>query len=401
MADPTFDCYLCGTSNDADADFCTKCSGRLLKLPDVDDGASDNVEAEVIDEAALMADFEDQPEVPEEHPAPKGRKNPIAQRRARSIHTSLEDQRLSDALGMTEDVDVLDTLTTDVTSIPRARAAENIPVLGTRNASPSTPIQFVDDDRVSPVTYLIVAILLLATAWFGYNTLFQNDRVGEPSNIAFSDATTTTAPATTTTEPDTGYSASQINFIFERTLVRVVPYACSASPDEPTGDMLVGVAVNDRSVVLPGEIPAGTNVVLIINQTGTTRVAVVSQENGLTVATSDVLTTRSLDITATTNSPDFFVGYDLETEMVTTAQSPQGLDAEISVGDEGELHQVRLGSSVHSASALADLRVIDVDGSRGTGNPCAAAAALSIVPPEVTEAGENETGAGLEETDAE
>lgn len=409
MSGSSFDCYLCGTSNDADADVCAKCNGQLLKLGALDDEHVDDAETtgDGVDELALMSDFEDQPEQEAETSAPAKTKNPMRKRLSRSIHTSVEDRRLSDALGLSDEpgegasLDGLKGLDTEVTSIPRARPAENIPVLGTRTVAPGSRTQFVDDDRISKISYVALAVLIVVTGWFGYNALLGGGN-SEPTNIAFAEATTTLAPTTTTTEaPDEGLTLAQVDFIYGAAVVRIVPYSCTADETGAIGDPMTGIAINDRSVLLPPNLPAETTAVQIVTRTGSTRVGLVSTTAGLPIATSDVLTTRNLAIENTASDADFYVGYDLASNAVSTTESPQSLDAEISVTKTGALHEVRIGSRVTPGAVLAGIDLtVDVDpegGSRRRGGLCSRAGRLIFETPIVEE---NEIDAGSEETDA-
>lgn len=411
MSESTFDCYLCGTSNDADADLCTNCGGQLLKLGTFDDDIDDDEQGVAgeneVDELAHMADFEDQPPPKPKAAATKASKNPIKNRLNRSIHTSIEDKRLSDALGLTKeaDDDGLDQLNTEVTSIPRARAAENIPVLGTKTVSEGTRTQYVDDDEISTVAYVALAALILITAWFGYDTLFRGSGSAEPDNIAFVDTTTTLPPTTTTEAPDPGFTPDQVNFIFGSAIVRIVPYACNEGFGSSVGDPMPAIAINDRSVLLPSNLPDGTNIVQIVTRTGSTRIGVVSNEGGVPVATSNVLTSRNIEIAETTNDADFYVGYDLESNTVTTAESSQQSDAEITVSSLGALNEVRIGSAVTSAEQLRDIdRMVEFDFELAVRRPetvCQSAAPLFLATPAVEEtAEENDTDADLEEIGA-
>lgn len=426
MAESDFDCYLCGTSNDPDAASCINCNGQLLKLPVTHDDFDDSVEPGETSEldqsghehdvsssqGGAESDFDNpppqfpKPEPTDDSAEPEPAKKSMKQRLKRSIHTSFEDQRLSDALGLSEDVDELDRLNTDVTSIPRARPAENIPILGTQPVPEGSRTQFTDDDQVSKAAYVMLAILILATVWLGYDTVAGGNDAGNPDTIAFADSTTTAAPTTTTTAaPDMTWSLNEIEFQYGRPIVRIVPYTCNGNSVESVGEPMIGVALDTRSVILPSDIPAGTNVVQIVTRTGSTRVGLVGNEGGIAIATSNVLSTRNLGITEISSEPFFYVGYDATTNTVTAGESPHNLDAEISASRFGELHEVRIGSTVIPGESLVNIdRSIEVaEGATAVarGTACQLAAPWEFSTPEGDVADEeNEDGADLEEADA-
>ena len=114
MAGSTSDCYLCGATNDADASYCVRCNGQLLKLPafDLDDEDPSAAEASNSDPIAEAPD-------PEEQQA-RTRSSRLSQLRRKS---SLDHQRLSDALGLGGQEEQDAPVTTDmpetkVTAVP-------------------------------------------------------------------------------------------------------------------------------------------------------------------------------------------------------------------------------------------------------------------------------------------
>lgn len=377
MSGSNFDCYLCGSTNTADADFCANCSGRLLKIPDapVEDevGAAmdlDGLDGTIPDED--MFDDNSFEEVADEEPETPAGKS----RRRRSIHTSVEDQRLSDALGLTEEEDELDRIDTQVTSIPTARAAENIPVLGTGGTS----FLAKDDDEVGPVAYVIVAMLIVATVWFGYDSLIRGRQA--PESIAFTGTTTTIAPATTSTIPDNQpWSLDRVDSHYGSTIVRLIAHDCDGGtdPSEP----LIGIALDEQSVILAPNAPAGTDAVRIVTRTGSSRSARVNVQNGVRIATAVARTSRNLEIVEAANESMFFVGYDFESNVVSTTETPQGLDAEISVSEFGNVHQVRIGESIISGSTLAAINVTaDVNPeAEGGESVCAQSSQVALTAP--------------------
>lgn len=425
MAGSSFDCYLCGTTNPPEADHCTSCSGQLLRLP------GDEPEPEDVDELGHVADFEDPepPPQPEDaRSAKKSKLSPMQRRLRSSVHSSVEDQRLSDALGLSEPAEAsssdvstatddygLDQLNTEVTSIPQTKAAENIPVIGAGSHQGSSAVHYTDDDEVGPIAYFITALLIVATVWFGYDSLFR-DRNPQPDNIAFIESTTSTSvTSTTTTEaPPTTVPIDEVDFRFGPTIVRAVPYDCDVS-DDPVGDPVIAVAIDEYSVVLANSLPAGVDTVQIVTRTGNIRTGVVTNQGGINVATSNAPTSRNLgleqvDLPVVAPAPAYFVGYDAEANLIYTTETSQSFDAEISVSDEGHPLEVRIGGSSFSTTDLAAIDVlieIDEDAPARGGNSCTTAGSFVPVTPaaevadgEDGEGAENDTGADLEETDA-
>ena len=423
MASDSFDCYLCGTTNPPEADHCTSCSGQLLRLP------SEESHDDEPDEFDLVGDFED-PEPPAEEPeepkAKKSRLSPMQRRLQSAVHGSVEDQRLSDALGLSEPADestsvedddgdnALDQLHTEVTSIPQTKAAENIPVIGTQGQPGTKAIHYTDDDEVGPIAYVITAMLIVATVWFGYDTLFR-DRSPSPDTIAFTDTTTTTITTTTTTEaPETTVPIDEVDFRYGPTIVRAVPFDCDVGR-EAMADPVIAVAFDEHSVVLGNNLPAGADVVQIVTRTGNIRVGVVSNQGGINVATSNAPTTRNLGLeqleaSPASAAPAYFVGYDVEANVIYTTETSQSFDAEITVSDEGSPLDIRIGGTTFAANDLAALDIsFEIDGNLpGRADVCGIAAALTPVANATSlntdgtddEAGENGTDADLEETDA-
>ena len=434
MSAPTFDCYLCGTSNSADADFCRSCSGQLLKLPQSQEPANDShISESVLDSAdtrrigdsteAEIA-FEDQfgdvqdhePETPggdddfsivgldEGTSKPKKKKK----RLSRSVNTSIDDMALSDALGLEDDESDLDRLDIEVTSIPTVRASENIPRIGTDASKSFTE---TSDSSVGRTSYLLLSALLLATLVLGYNTFFRDSSRLNPDSLGFVETSTTAPTSTTTTEaPVTTVDIDEIDFAYSATIVRVIPFNCASGDRNAIGEPKTGIALDERTVILSPDLPAEADAINIVSRTGASRTSIVSQQDGIRVATSGNRTTRHLDIVETAGEADYFVGYDFESNDITTTDAAQNLDAEISVSSLGHVHEVRIGSLTIPAETLAGLDVSAEfpDGAQSNGNVCVDAANLELITPiaelnsegtdEGTEA--EEADAGLEEADA-
>ena len=443
MAPSSFDCYLCGTDNPADADFCQKCSGQLLKLPAVeddgldgageldgadkasDDGLSkwmnekkaalgdDDVDADA-DTDADSGDIDDDVDQglgddknqkdKEDAPGDAAAANPIKRRFQRTLSTSVEDQRLSDALGLNKDIDELDYVKTEVTSIPTARAAENIPVIGTGGARPIDAL--TDDGPVGKIAYVVVAMLVLATGWFAYDSLLRERVALEPDSIGFVDTTTTIPGSTTTTEaPDLSWTADDVQDEYANTIVRIVAFDCVAGVNEPLGEPLTGVALDEKSVILDPSTPATADVVRIVTLSGSSRIGLVTEQDGVLLATAGVRTRRHLDIEETSDEPAFYLGYDFESNRTTTTEAPQGLDAEIAVSRFGQVHEVRIGDRATSAEALANINLdVIATGPQASQSPCNSAGNLEFVaaeplPSEGTDGDENADDDGEDDTE--
>ncbi len=419
MVDSAFDCYLCGTTNPLEADHCTSCSGQLLRLP------GDDAESDDPDELGDSANFDDPTPEPAPAPQKKSKLSPMQRRLQSSVLSSVEDQRLSDALGLSkqseesssdDDIDDgLDQLHTEVTSIPQTKAAENIPVIGTQGSS---AIHYKDDDEVGPIAYVITALLIVATIWFGYDSLFR-DRGPQPDSIAFTDTTrtsTSTSSTTSTQAPETTVPIDEVDFRFGPTIVLAVPFDCDIS-DDPVADPLVAVAIDEHSVVLGNNLPAGVDAVQIVTRTGNIRVGVVHNRGGINLASSNAPTSRHLsldevDYPVSSVQPAYFVGYDAEANLVYTTEASQSFDAEIAVSDKGEAIDIRIGGNSFAAEDLASIDItveLDGDPPGQRARVCDTAEVLVPVTPvaqSLEAAGvdadgvENDTGADLEETDA-
>lgn len=391
MADSTFDCYLCGTANPASADYCVRCSGQLLKVADAspqDEDSESSGDLPSSFDNPFGSDADQQPSTP--------------QKPSRKVHASIEDQRLSDALGLSEDIDTPpDTPEPTMVAGAAAGTVPQIPGLQSQTvtdpAQPNgaavvKPVQVTrpdadprgnvftsrGDEEVGPIAWVIVAMLFMTVGWFGYSTIFgESDRL-TPESIGFVAETTTLPPTTTTTPPeDVSATASEVESDYDSSLVRLVPFQCEAGNGEQSGEPVVGVAINRRSVLVGPGLPAGTNAIRIVTRSGATRVAILSQQAGATIATSNAQTSRNLDIAEIGTETSFYMHYNLEENEVFVTEASQDVDVELEVSDVGAVHQVRLGQLTVSAEQLAaiDLTVaIDEEvAARGQGT-CAVAA---------------------------
>lgn len=404
MADSSFDCYLCGTENPASAEYCVKCSGQLLKIADAPAETGEAVESELPDS------FEN-PFATDELP---GSTQPTPQKPSRKVHASIEDQRLSDALGLTEDVDepapaqpqptvasAQPPQQTPGQAVPGAQPLAQTSRPSATAVAPALNVTTVDgdprgsifssrgDEEVGPIAWVIVAMLFIAVGWFGYSTLVRTPDRPTPESIGFVAETTTLPPTTTTAAPEVELvSAREVDSEYNSSLVRLVPFQCEAGVGEQNGDPLVGVAINSRSVVVAPGLPAGTNAVRIVTRTGATRVAILSQQAGVTVATSNARTNRNLEIEEFGNDTAFFVHYDLEENDVFVTETSENAGLEVEVSEAGLIHRVRVGQTTVSAEDLAaiDLEIeIDEDLVRRGSSTCNLTAGFGFAPPVTAE----------------
>ncbi len=404
MATSTFDCYLCGTANPSDADYCVQCGGQLLKVADAENhgdlpDAFENPFAEPSEPA----------QIPNSQP-PDAPKKP-----ARKVHASIEDQRLSDALGLTEKAEQPRQRPRKKQAVQKQSSGQPQPTGQRSQADPgqqppqdrplgpqrgqlpptSDPraglFSSRGDEEVGPIAWVIVGVLFLAVGWLGYFTLLRTDDRPTPESIGFVAETTTLPPTTTIPEDEELTTLQEVDSEYDASLVRIVPFACEAGQGDQSGEPVVGVAINERSVLVGPALPAGTNAVRIVTRTGASRVAILSQVGGATIATSNARTSRNLDIEAVGAEASFYLAFDLESNEVTTTETSQGTDVEIEVSDTGLVHQVRAGTTNVSAQQLAaiDLTIeIDEEARRRGGATCNEANAFSIANPAPDEATE-------------
>ena len=104
------ECYLCGAKNDPAASFCSRCSGQLLKL-----GSDPEPQPEVVAE----------PELPVVEKKKSEKTSRLSQLRRKS---TLDDSRLSDALGLGGEAPTPGIPEAQVTAVPKAKTATDIPI---------------------------------------------------------------------------------------------------------------------------------------------------------------------------------------------------------------------------------------------------------------------------------
>lgn len=330
-ASTSTDCYLCGARNDLVADYCVRCDGQLLKLP------TENLDLESADPADLIDDDVSETEADD---------RPTRLRRNRS--GSVEDQRLSDALGMSDDDIDPALMDTVVTSIPRVIQSVNIPLIGTRPGVVSQHSMHAKE--FGRRTYFLLAMLLLATAWLGWVTLSGGDET--PENLAFTNSTAPQRATTTTETPRRQWSEAEVVGRYGGAFTRVQLYVCpaptaeAATKLEPLDDMWTsGIAVHENNVILNSTDLLSANVAVIRSRTGQQRLAIIGRsDDGSRIATTSTSISRHLGLQDTPGGEATYVlTYDLETNVVETAPESTLGDFELHVTDLGDVDSVRVG----------------------------------------------------------
>lgn len=343
-ASSSSDCYLCGARNDPDASYCERCNGQLLRIP-VDEQPEDLLSIDsIVDDITEPPDLE--ADVPAERPKPRVRKG------------SLQDQRLSDALGLTEaptsvDDNLVDTV---VTSIPRATPSADIPLLGTRAGA--VPQSSLSSSEFGRRTYVLLGLLLLATAWLGYSTLTGKDST--PDSIAFTGTTAPPSSTTTTTQkPERVWKANEVEGRYSFALVRLDLIRCPTNEDdEPEIVETTGVNLTTNNVVFNSVPMPDADLAIIKNRTGARRLAIIERlEAGISIASTMTPTSRNLGIdpSAASGTSAFFVAYDPTTNVVTTTTERQALPVQIEVGSNGEALAVVLDLQTISTEQLSEI----------------------------------------------
>jgi len=339
------DCYLCSARNDPEAESCVRCDGQLLKLP------TENVDIANTDPADLILD-----ELSD---------NPIkAQQKRRNRSGSVEDQRLSDALGMNEDHIDLGLVDPVVTSIPRASQSASIPLIGTRAGAIPQSSMHVKDLGVR--TYVLLGLLLLATAWLGWATLSEGRVDARPDNLAFTNSTLPVQATTTTEPPRRKWSEAEAVGRYGPAFTRVLLYDCpSTTPEgatvkiEEIDDLwTAGIALDEHNVILNESDLRSANVAVIRSRSGVRRLAIVAPgPEGLRIATTDATISRHLALTETSmGDPVFHLAYDLETSIVEGLSDASKEPLELTITDLGEVDAVRID---RTRLDLSILRAID------------------------------------------
>ncbi len=343
-ASSSSDCYLCGARNDPDASYCERCNGQLLRIP-VEAQPEELVSIDsIVDDITEPPDLE--ADVPKERPKPRARKG------------SLQDQRLSDALGLSEGTTSVDDnlIDTVVTSIPRATPSADIPLLGTRAGA--VPQSSLSSSEFGPRTYVLLGLLLIATAWLGYSTLTGKDTT--PDSIAFTGTTTPPASTTTTTEkPERVWKANEVEGRYSFALVRLDLIRCPINDDDdPEIVETTGVNLTTNNVVFNAVPMPDADLAIIKNRTGARRLAIIERfDDGVSIASTMTPTSRNLGIdpSVAPGSSAFFVAYDPTTNVVTTTTERQALPVQIEVGSNGEALAVVLDLQTVSTQQLSGI----------------------------------------------
>ncbi len=343
-ASSSSDCYLCGARNDPDASYCERCNGQLLRIP------VEEQPEELLSIDSIVDDISEPPgieiDAPVSKPRPRARKG------------SLQDQRLSDALGLSEgttsvDPDLVDTV---VTSIPRATPSADIPLLGTRAGA--VPQSSLSSSEFGKRTYVLLGLLLIATAWLGYSTLTGKDST--PDSIAFTGTTAPPSSTTTTTEkPERVWKANEVEGRYSFALVRLDLVRCPVGEDdEPEIVETTGVNLTTNNVVFNALPMPNADMAIIKNRTGARRLAIIERLNdGVSIASTMTPTSRNLGIDPSVEpgTSAFFVAYDPTTNVVTTTTERQALPVQIEVGSNGEALAVVLDLQTVSTAELSGI----------------------------------------------
>ena len=338
------DCYLCGAPNELQADQCVRCDGQLLKLP------SESLGLAAHDAANLIVD--DVPDVEED----------IVQRprQRRPQSGSVEDRRLSEALGM-KSYEHIDTV---VTSVPHATQSANIPFIGTRTGR--VPQAAMHAKEVGVRTYVLLFMLVLATASLGWSTLGEDDADPTPDNLAFTVSTLPIQSTTTTVAQRREWSEAEAVGNYGAAFTDVRLYDCpSETPEgatvnvEPLDDVWTsGIAVDEHNVILNGSDLRTANVAVIRARNGARRFAILQGgPRGTRIATTNSTISRHLDLeTPPDGDATFHLTYDEETNAVDSSDVPAGGPIEITVTSVGDVREITIGSA---QVAFSDLLGID------------------------------------------
>lgn len=341
------DCYLCGASNPPDADFCTRCDGQLLKI-------------------GLDAEFHDEPELdelpgevdgaPEDEADAPGTPKKLRQLRLKSV----EDSRLSDALGLGAGEADGEWDDDAPIAFPKAGPAAGIPMIGTRQPPPTAEAMV---ERSSRPVYVLLGMLFAVVAWMAYNALFIRDD-SLPESLALTNTTLAPQTTSTTEAPPRPWSSAEVGGKFGPTFVRVTLIDCPIEqadapiPTQPLEEWTVfGVTVNEHSVLVAGSDLRTADVATIRSRFGNTALARISlPKNGVGVATTDRSLNRTLSLVEEPIGNDvYFVSYDDEFATTTVTTERSDVPIEITVTDQGEATAVRLEQGIAELDLLHEI----------------------------------------------
>lgn len=339
MSEHSNDCYLCGAHNDADASFCKRCNGQLLKL----ESSSPEPELDAIS---------DEPdEAPVEQPSSGN--GPKSKTRGIRRGSTLEDSRLSDALGLGDaEPDNLELLNTEVRSVPKAKVASGMPMLGSRASSQRSLRQEAPEKR----TWILLGLLLLVTTWVGWNAL----RPTSPDSLAFTqDAvaapTTSTSSTTTTTTPPRLWSASEVTGTYGDAFVIVQLTECSAT--ETATAQSVGINVDRFTTLIDTSPLPGADVAQVFSLRGAARGGAVlgTSDNGAPIAVFPVPRGRDIRIDAQDpGEAHFFLHLDENNLLAPVADSNVPGRTQVAVSAQGELVNIRINGQTLTAAEVSD-----------------------------------------------
>ena len=400
MSGDANDCYLCGAKNDAGASFCGRCNGQLLQLGE----APADPEPEVVDDEPI-----------ELHPETSKRmdaKSRLGQLRRKS---TLDDSRLSDALGLAgvDDAD-LDAATepAPTTAIPKATLSTEIPMLGTHAAVSTT--RSLRPEAPSRRVWVLLGLLFLATAALGYTTLNQ-----QPEALAFNDeestfttTTTTTTIATTTTEAP--LTIPEVDRLYGNAFVHVELIQCAAPVAEGAGPTLEatalssGVNIDLTTTIIDASPLPGADLARLITRTNTRLALVRTQPSGVTTAITlpDIDADETLQLNEEpTGGTAFTVHFDSESDTVITEAGTNAASPFIAVNDQNQVLHVQIAGQRLGHQDLLDVQTtvdVDNDAAASGDNICTAMNVLSF-PDDVVQADLATTpqDTGLEDTDVE
>lgn len=345
MGDETNNCYLCGAPNEPDASHCVRCSGQLLRLPSPE---PDPPSKPALAPGTDLGLDELRGELDE---APESKKSRPAQQRRLRRKGSIEDDRLSDALGLHGDSDSSEADITEAANpvIPRAKPLSEMPILGSQPVAPS---KHKGNEEPGKRILVLLGLLFLATAWLGYTTL--QTPPAPPESVALADADLSPDPPTNTEPPIRAWTQTEIDSRYEDTFVYVELATCSR-PDPTTGDSEIlnsveshGVAINDAIVVADlNPLPSAT-AAQVTTRLGQRRFAIVgASDNGERVVLSPTPTRDQLLGEAPDGASLFQLTFDPATNTVTTAEllatSDLGDQATIVATDQGGVSLLGIG----------------------------------------------------------
>lgn len=336
------DCYLCGAHNSADADFCERCNGQLLKIG--------------LEPAPEVEEFvAPEPEIVEEPPPPANTGQ------VESLK-SVEHRRLSAALGLGKPAappptpqrprpldEPPEPSTGGVTGVPTARSTSGIPMIGTRAASVETStIRDSDPGRKTAIALIVLAALV---GWFGYRTLTSGAVDVPPDELAFA-TTTSLRPTTTTTEaPVRQWTENEVLGKFSSVFVTVELYDCPAietGKEEALDDWRTpGVLIDEHNVIFDGAELQGADIAVVRSRIGSETLGRLSAHgSGVGIVTSAAASNRNLKlIDAPEGEPTFWVTRDAETNGIVVSTEPltSAGEAVVIVSGQGDPLAVDIG----------------------------------------------------------